>query len=381
MFKKIVFINYERFSENICKRYFFEIFRLNGFVVEYWDVSLLIKGVINTSVSDYETIINSYDELEVKLKSDKDFTLFIPLFYLMGNSIRLYRLFKISNIKVAFFCWGMWPSVTNKSKLFTNLSALKNLINKSFYLNQFSKFLNSVGFLKNYDFVFAAGKVCESRFPKSNVYKINFGDYDSYLKIKNSNDNDLVHISGDYCVFLDNNAAFHPDVVLLGSKHIDHERYFFEINSFFERIEKFYGVEVVISAHPTSNYSTNIFNNRKIYKNISGLLVRDSKFVISSISTSISFAVMFRKPLLLFYTQEMTVNYYNFGYPQLINLLGGILNCSVTNISINYSFDKIIKEIQNDIRDKFLFDFYSSEETQNVLTEELLFEYINGIEI
>jgi hypothetical protein len=57
---------------------------------------------------------------------------------------------------------------------------------------------------------------------------------------------------------------------------------------------------VVIAAHPKSKYEEmpDLFEGRQVIRGKTHDLVKSSKFVITSISTSVHFAVMYKKPII-----------------------------------------------------------------------------------
>lgn len=377
MIKKIIFINYEKISNKIFRDYKTDYLMSQGINIEYWDVTRLITNEVHRSEINYVFIIDSFNEFDKKLEFEEDKkTLIIPLFYLMGNSIKLYLHLNKYNLKTAFFPFGMWPSpnLSKKQQIWSKKLSFYSL--KEIFLNQISKFLKKGGFIKEFDFVFAAGMVATNKFPNSCVKQVNYYDFDTF---KNINDTAKTLINGDFCVFLDNNAPFHPDVILLGSKHIDNETYFKETNKFFKKIEDKYGFEVVIAAHPSANYTQDTFNGRKILKHKTAELVRDSKLVLSSLTTSISFPILFNKPITFFYTKDMVINYSSFGYPDMSIYIAKYLNCLVYNISEDYKLGMFPNNIPEGVRNKFITDYYTSKESKNSTTELLLCQYLNEI--
>jgi len=377
MIKKIIYINYEKYSWKLGQDYMVDYLINQRICIEYWDITQLITGEIHTADLDFISIIHTYKELDKKLIIDnKNDVLIILLFNLDGNSIKLYRHINKFNPKKAFFSWGMWPSpynstVTKIQSKRINMYSLKVLL-----LNRISKFYEKIGYIKEFDYVFAAGSIASKKFHKAIIKQVNLPDYNTFINIK---DDVQPFIAGDYAIFLDNNAAFHSDVELLGSKLINAEIYFNEINVFFEKIERQFGIEIIIAAHPSSNYTPNAFNGRRILKNKTGQLVRDSKLVLASISTSISYAILFNKPITFFYTQDMVNNYYLFGYPDMCIYLSDYLKCSVYNISENYNLDSFPLNIPENIRIKFIKDYYTSDESQSKSNEMLFSQYLNEI--
>jgi hypothetical protein len=61
------------------------------------------------------------------------------------------------------------------------------------------------------------------------------------------------------------------------------------------------GIEVVIAEHPKSDYSKHpdYFQGRKRVRGDTARLVHESRFVLAHASTSIDYAVLFEKPIIL----------------------------------------------------------------------------------
>ncbi len=113
-------------------------------------------------------------------------------------------------------------------------------------------------------------------------------------------------IEKPYAVFLDQRLWDHPDIAVGKNKgFVTKEKYLPAINKLFDKIEKELGLEVVIAAHPKAPKDDKPYGERQSIKGKSALLVRDADLVISSYSTALAFAVIFRKNLLLCTSEEL----------------------------------------------------------------------------
>ena len=138
---------------------------------------------------------------------------------------------------------------------------------------------------------------------------VNARDYDKYLQVTKSAT--AGSPENGICVFLDEAATHHPDFGIFGLKPLTPGNYFDGMNGFFSHIEKMTGLEVVVAAHPKANYreAENPFVGRRIIFGSTAELVSQSSAVIAHASTSISFGVLFRKPIVLVVTDEMKSNF------------------------------------------------------------------------
>ena len=84
------------------------------------------------------------------------------------------------------------------------------------------------------------------------------------------------------------------------------EGYYPTLRRFFDHLEKKFSVKIVIAAHPRADYGDrqDYFGGRPVIGGKTAELVRNAGFVLADASTSISYAVLFRKPALFFTTAE-----------------------------------------------------------------------------
>lgn len=147
------------------------------------------------------------------------------------------------------------------------------------------------------------------------IFRINSPDYDQFLMLQKNGNEQLFKEhptlpKGKYIVFLDNYFPYHSE---LFSKERGWEKdnkqraqqYYAKINIFFDQIEDYYKMPVIIAAHPIANYTNNPYNCRLHICYRTAELIKDCYGVITSSSVSFSFAVLFKKPLILFTCREM----------------------------------------------------------------------------
>ena len=130
-------------------------------------------------------------------------------------------------------------------------------------------------------------------------------DYDIYLKTREIKER---IVQEKYAVFIDEYAPFHSDLLYLGiNPELTPGIYYPALCRFFGLLEKKYNISIVIAAHPRSQYETmpDYFNGRKVIRDETAALIRDSEFVIAHMSTSINLAVLFEKPIVFITTGEL----------------------------------------------------------------------------
>jgi hypothetical protein len=233
--------------------------------------------------------------------------------------LKIYSFLKEYRIKRIDILNPGLPNYSFEKKIFSlkenYFYKLRNLFLRHNYVIQTSKILIKkyiVNFLINKfdnfksEFILKAGKKYLNS--NNNLFtKVISGvsyDYSRYLRrykfkeISNLN---------NYVVFLAAPGPNNPnDSLFWKTKMVDTPaNYYNALNSFFLDIERIYKTKVIIALHPKSPRNKKIkeFGERFGYYNKTLELVKNSKFVINFASTSISYALLFKKPIFFIYTE------------------------------------------------------------------------------
>lgn len=186
-----------------------------------------------------------------------------------------------------------------------------------------------------YDYIFCAGKKGENNSEIDGKTKFIFShtsDYEKYLYSKKFN-----HRKNNFFLFLDqflpyHNAYIHRDIPAFVSP----KKYYNSINNFFEKLEKIFKTNIIISAHPRSDYKSigNKFNGRKIVDfDKTNYFVSKSSGVINYTSTAMNYAVIHKKPIIFYTTNEINHSHDAFHVDYLSKKLGSnVLNIDKMNI-------------------------------------------------
>lgn len=284
----------------------------------------IIKSVEGPLQGDYIHRVNSYAEFENLLGSLSNRSLFID--YVVSasdiplNAERIFRLLKKHKARFSFISSGAlplpslsasaaaptlnsrWHALGKKvfkavahPNLFVDVLASKVIVflsrHRLFYPLPIIIFGGDSEFLQRY--------IETRRFDKELVVPINSLDYDACNTFLREHGNILPE-SDDICVFLDEAATHHSDCNLLGIEPADSKVYFEKMNGFFDFVEENTGYRVVIAAHPRSKYESmpDMFGGRDVIKGRTVELVAKSKLVVMHLSTSLSYAVFFKKPVI-----------------------------------------------------------------------------------
>lgn len=322
MIKRIIYFVVSPFNLWNYQRFGIEILEQNDFKVEVWDITPIILPVFYNSYSppdlfDYEglTLFRKKNELYSKISVLKNSDFVINIIPYNFESLWIYRALNKSEADYAVFMANALPSIYNrKSKLLIYCKKLKKMSKSSpkNILNHISQGLPFYLFgVKSAKICLAGGEKClVYHYPtdaNTEVLWAHTLDYDLYLKERNS-----PSIERPIAIFIDEYLPFHPDYIVAGIKpYVAPDRYYFLLNNFFKLIENQLGLEVIIAAHPRSNYESRFdyFKEHKCIRGQSVKLIRESKLVLSHSSTALSFANLFYKPVVFITSSELNRSY------------------------------------------------------------------------
>ena len=392
--KKIVFICYLPLNERFVKEFYLEEFEKNGFLVEYWDITEVYfpNKFRNKLNSKYSRKIDSYKLLldTIKQQNQSNTIYFLHITY-RGVVIKLYRILTKNKCFIAHL--SRFAVVTNKTSEYAanlKLLRLKTLIKKALSVKEVFRYasdrmsiiLKIIGYIKTYDIIFNAGhsgittvgRGWDIDQKQSKIVQINSIDYDRFLlnQIESLFDK-------KYCVFLDQYYPFHPDLLVSGEKHISPNLYYSSLNAFFEKIESTLNIEVIVAAHPLADKyaEQNYFCGRKIYFNKTVDLIAKAEYVIAHTSTAISYAVLFKKPL-IFITDNNIKNNMQ-GVHLGINAFAKELECSVINLN-NYSIDTIYNiDCDSNVYERYKYNYLTSKDSESTDSFSILLKTINSL--
>lgn len=309
LIKKIIFLVISPFSQRDYDRFGVGILQENGFDVEVFDLSrLLRKGAHETSNSMQIKYVNSYKNFEKLIAENIDNTLHIKIY---GESSQLHSVNLILtkyNAITMLLNTNILPISIKQQRWFYQLRYLSSSFNiKNAY--QRISYLCTRHKINCHDYVLvggAEGRKCIGVNEKTAFISAHSLDYDIFISQKGFPS----LIRNKYVVFLDEYLPYHPDEQFTGDEHYLKSiasTYYQKLNVFFDFIESTYGFEVVVAAHPRANYGTinNPFKNRACIKGKTNQLIQHSEFCLGHFSTSIHFAVLHFKSLVFITLKEI----------------------------------------------------------------------------
>lgn len=154
-------------------------------------------------------------------------------------------------------------------------------------------------------------------------------------------------IDRNYCVWLDSYVPFHPDLAQIPGCVIDPTLYYEPLKSFFKLLSESLHVEVVVAAHPKSDYNLHpeSYEGYKVIKGNTCLLIRDCEFVLSAASTSFLYAVMYKKPIFFLVQNELKKIG---GHISFINSISEELSAPIINVDETIDVSNVSKRMSID---------------------------------
>ena len=171
---------------------------------------------------------------------------------------------------------------------------------------------------------------------------------------------------------------FHTDAILFKkfNPKVSEKKYFPALNEFFSNFEKYTKTKVIIAAHPKSDYDKNKKNfwyDRPFYKDKTYELIKDSSYVLAHQSTSLSYAVILKKPILFLTSNEYMKSYDSFtvhGYAKYFKQ--PLFNIDNTKES---DFKNDLKKIDQKIYKEYFDDYIKYPGSPNTKINKIFINY------
>ena len=228
---------------------------------------------------------------------------------------------------------------------FDPLKLFKKIIAR--FKDKFKNYKNSF----SYDYLVLGGEVALDHILAKKAKKIiksHSFDYDIFYKLKKKT---ITTKFEPYAVFLDQCLPFNPGPQIRGEKAIvTKDKYFPALNNFFSNFESKTGLKVIFAAHPRSRYDLypEYLYGRKYLLNKTAELIINSKIVLLHSSTSLSFAVLYEKPMIFLTSDEIKRSFHDFRVHSYSRSMNGLL----FNIDYKNNYTKIRNKDEFFLHDK-----------------------------
>ena len=371
--------DYDRFGiEELKKNYevkildFTEIFFSNSFNKDEIDVH---------KVDNYYKVSNFQQSLEFIQSSNAKF---VFDWTVSKQSYQLREFLKDKKIQTIRYEGALMPDTKRTlyefiHKLFFLIFKIKKLINKILL-----RFNNAIVFNKkvfSYDYVIVSGKQGLNTAYAKNAKKLIFGHSMNFEQYLQDQGKENFIKKKNYSVFLDQCLPFHPGARQRGEKNMTTEKkYYPALNNFFSEFEKIHALKTIISVHSRSRYDLkpDLFYRREVSKFQTLELIKNSKVVIAHQSTAVSFAVLFKKPLIFLTTDEIHISFDDFR----IDSLSRDLNSTLVNIDHLNRYMPLLKSekifsVDNNKYDQFKDDYIKFPGSKNKSVWDIFISNLN----
>lgn len=211
-------------------------------------------------------------------------------------------------------------------------------------------------------------------------------NYNEYIELKRKNSSQL---NGEYILFIHSGLGFRTR----GLRPIDYEDpiyepdnnklFFRQIETVLEGLETHFGMPIKIAMHPHVDYGNYSFGGRDMIKGETARLAMGAKFLIyCSNTTTWSYSVMFRKPVLYLYnsTRKLSPEWVFFDVPLMEAL--SIKGCDMDDEKqLERPWDRI-EEIDEEIGRRYFDDYVRfgnySEETVGEIMQKTFERFFKG---
>lgn len=333
MKRKIVFVSFLRLTTRVERDWYIKDLLERGVEVEYWDVVRALRQPheeVDSIKPPYLLYFQTLKEIEARLRQpDYDNAIFVLLITYTGGFTNIYALLSRYNRKMSFIARSNMPTNPKPAwkKVAERWANPAWLLRLAYGIGK-AKAMRRLGFVKPFDMVFAAGRVAmRTNLFARRVIPINAHDYDEFVRVRSA---PTRLVDARYAVFLDINLPYQSDLAVCGLPVIAAAEYFAAMNGFFQRIERELGMQVVVAAHPKTAYGAERFEGRTTMRGRTAELVRDASLVLTHTSTSLSYAVLNRKPLMFTHTEAMRREYKDTVMRELANF-ATYLNAPLVN--------------------------------------------------
>ncbi|MGE4293780.1 MAG: hypothetical protein AB7E32_16405 [Desulfovibrio sp.] len=340
------------FSQRDFDRYGIEIFQRNGIAAEVWDCTPFINPSTHKNVTVPDPVdwaglrtFETMDQALAALSELGEDDLIMAMIVFEGKALPLYKAIRRHGLLYAARMGKGLPepgderaekSLLSRIRRWTSLRKIKKNLCIAPWLPAEWQGYPSAGL------ILAGGEYMVGNpvpmGPKTEILWTHTFDYDAYLAARQQPHRPPREDGRLRGVFLGGNGPLCPDVHdgKAEKRYLTVEGYFPPINRFLDELERQGNAVVTVAAHPRFHMdNAHYFAGRKAVWGETVNMVRDADFVVAFASTSISFPILFGKPIIFITTDEFIAG----DRGELIDYIAGMLGKTPVNVSRDEPFD------------------------------------------
>ena len=392
--KKIIILVETPFNKRHYNRFGIEILRDNGFDVEVWEICPIVRAktfhlVKDPDPVDYERYRRFVLKREIikALNNCRAGSLIISYLIYRMATFSVFKAISKARIPYCNYAEGsVRENIPGELSLWSYIARKVKLLTKNNIIGKIDSVFSAVAYRyldihpPAFTFV-SSGKIGlpdrkKMQNKNSEVIQLHSFDYDIYLHIKSKQ---RTFQEDNYAVFLDEYMPFHPDYFLIGLEPYScAQDYYPALCDYFDKFESQHKLQIIIAAHPKSDYENHpdYFSGRQIIRGSTAELVKEAKVVLLHSSTSVNFAVLFRKPMLFLTTHALNSSpQRKFQEPMIAHF-----KQTPVNVNMPYRFEENnIMPIDNDLYDDDIDKYIKAKESPCELSWQIFSDRIKLI--
>lgn len=323
--RKIIFLCESYYNDYDYSKLGIDFWKKKGYCVEVWCLAGIIHSGVKGEKRNDMIYFSCYRALTVQLLKERKSIFFDCLSAITSKNIMIRALIALMHIRSYLFFRD--PILKNSdiedknSKSFCTrmlkkikregvLSLLEYLTEHLLYRGKKNLVLlisNCIFFVDKPKIVFLSAVKNSLDLPqcykKCHIEYLHAWDYEKYLIEESKNNIDVI-TKKKYIVYIDEANVNHPDYQYSKRENEyaqdeNEKKYYDSIGELFSYLEGIYECPVIIAAHPRADYSGNEYGSRRIIKNKTLELVKNSILVLTMRSTAINFVILYKIPFIL----------------------------------------------------------------------------------
>jgi hypothetical protein len=378
---KVVFVSEGHLTPRTFRDWGIGYLLAQGASVEYWDLVSVLRPAYDephrtdeSFVVHVQSMAHFHDLLKLQENSGAHF--FVVMNYDGGRTTPVFKLLSELGCRTYFIAWGAMP-IYDPSKVarIRRLASNPAWLLKTIRQKLMARALVASGGVAPFDVAFVAGEAAVAQQNAKRIVPINYADFDEYARIASAPGKKAPTKTA---VFLDQFLPHHTDYDLIGWPRINSKPYYAAMRRLFNLVEEKHGLKVIVAAHPRSNYQSGEFGDREIIIGKTAELVRDSALVIAHDSSSVSFAVLFAKPVIVAYTNEMAKTYRHTEM-RIIMSLAKYLGVQPVNAD-SVTLSEIDGQMNIDRYKEYKTNYLATEESEGRTSNQIIWETLCAID-
>lgn len=213
-----------------------------------------------------------------------------------------------------------------------------------------------------------------TRMAKETIW-VSSNDFHTFQKVKQTNSSPYPK---DYLVFLDDCVSrAHDWEILKMPSPVVESVYFSRLNRFFQMLENDYSIPVVIAGHPNTvndKFYSYEFNGRDVIYGKTAELVMHSQGVLFHASTSVSYAILSRKPITSVTSEELDLSHYG----KFIRSISRAVGSKLVFMDQEYNSKSLSAQIDSKKYTAYELDFLSNSHSNECKPWEAFTEFVIG---